>query len=357
MLELREGGSSCFPKLLVGVNVGLALVAAIIALLAFCQLIRIHSRNSELGWTRQKVFHLMIGSSNMGYFIYFVLTLIATCKGWPCWSNSCGFILMAFPKILFFAAFLLLLSFWVDLCHQANDEDDEDEDSSSQEALLDKTSNKSSSSKTDTHRKCFPLRFHHVGSRQKIVMLVTVLVFVIMLACAVIIWIGMGKNSVDSALVTRVYVDFFSIAILLLGGALACYGLLLCLKMSKVRSERASSEMWKVSGLAVVSVICFTSSSFVALLTDIPMLYHLPQHHIKVVYTSLLLILYHFIGSSAPSAFILWIMRELPPLKAENIQEASTITFIADSSAVIQHPQRWTTSTSLQNQISRVSPI
>ncbi|KAK7855209.1 hypothetical protein CFP56_029347 [Quercus suber] len=37
MLELREGGSSCFPKLLVGVNVGLALVAAIIALLAFCQ--------------------------------------------------------------------------------------------------------------------------------------------------------------------------------------------------------------------------------------------------------------------------------------------------------------------------------
>lgn len=183
------------------------------------------------------------------------------------------------------------------------------------------------------------------------------LVFVVMLACAVIIWIGMGKNSVDSALVTRVYVDFFSIAILLLGGALACYGLLLCLKMSKVRSERASSEMWKVSGLAVVSVICFTSSSFVALLTDIPMLYHLPQHHIKVVYTSLLLILYHFIGSSAPSAFILWIMRELPPLKAENIQEASTITFIADSSAVIQHPQRWTTSTSLQNQISRVSPI
>lgn len=60
----------------------------------------------------------------------------------------------------------------VDLCHQANDEDDEDEDSSSQEALLDKNSNKSSSSKTDTHRKCFPLRFHHIGSRQKIVMLV-----------------------------------------------------------------------------------------------------------------------------------------------------------------------------------------
>jgi hypothetical protein len=56
-------------------------------------------------------------------------------------------------------------------------------------------------------------------------------------------------------------------------------------------------------------------------------------------------------GSSTPSAFILWIMRELPPLKAAILQEASTITFIADSSAVIDHPHRWTTSTSLQNQV------
>jgi hypothetical protein len=60
----------------------------------------------------------------------------------------------------------------VDLCHQANDEDDEDEESSFQEALLDKTSNKPSSSNTDGHRKCFPLHFLHVRSRQKIVILV-----------------------------------------------------------------------------------------------------------------------------------------------------------------------------------------
>ncbi|XP_062107646.1 uncharacterized protein LOC133818644 isoform X2 [Humulus lupulus] len=57
---------------------------------------------------------------------------------------------------------------------------------------------------------------------------------------------------------------------LLLAGALACYGILLCLKMSKVRTERASSELWKVAGLVVVCVICFTSNAFVALLTDIP---------------------------------------------------------------------------------------
>lgn len=355
MFELREG--SCFPRALVGVNLALGLVDVVIAVLAFYQLLRIYARNSRLGWTRQKVFHLMIGSSNMGYFIYLELTILATCMGWPCWWNSCSFILMALPEIPFFAAFLLLLSFWVDLCHQANDEDDEDEESSSQEALLDKTSDKPSSSNRDSHRRCFPLRFFHVRSHQKMVILVTVLVLLVMMVCAIVIWIGMGKNPNDSAAVARAYVVFFAVAILLLGGALAFYGIRLCLKMSSVRSERASCEMWKVAGLAVVSVICFTSSSFVALLTDVPMLYYWVPQHINVVCTSIFLILYYFIGSSIPSAFMLWVMRELPPTVTPNMPEVRTITFITDSTVAVQHSQRWTTATSLQNQISRASPI
>ncbi|KAJ7968898.1 tobamovirus multiplication protein 1 [Quillaja saponaria] len=356
MFELRE--VYCFPRLLVGVNVGLALVDSIIAFLAYFQLIRIHSRNSQVGWNRQKVFHLMIGSSNLGYVIYFVLTLVAACKGWACWSHSCGFILMAFPKILFFAAFLLLLSFWVDLCHQPNDEDDDDEGSCSQEALLEKTLNERNLLKVESRRKCFPLHLVHVGNRQKIVILVTLLVFVIMMAFALIIWIGVGKNPIDSAVVARVYVDLFAIAMLLLGGALACYGVLLCLKMSNVRSEGASSEMWKVAGLAVVSVLCFTSSAIVAFLTDIPMLYHWHQQRVNGVCITILLILYYFIGSSIPSGFVLWVMRELPPVKVSNIQEeSSTITFISDSSIAVNHPQSWTTATSLQNPTSSASPI
>ncbi|KAK4421093.1 hypothetical protein Salat_2059800 [Sesamum alatum] len=312
MLELREG--SCYPEAVVGVNVGLACVDAVIAFIAFYQLLRIHSRNLLLGWTRQKVFHLMIGSSNLGYFLYFVLTLIAACKGWVCWSHSCGFIVMAFPKILFVAAFLLLLSFWVDLCHQSND-DDEDEYCSSQEALLEK-------------------------------MNVAVLVFAIMVASSVLIWIGMGKNPIDSAVVAQVYVDLIAIAVLFLGGALAFYGLLLFLKMRKVRSERASTEMWKVAGLAIVSVICFTSSASVAIATNIPLFYHWHEQQIDGVYASLLLVLYYFIGSSVPSAFVLLVMRELPPpLVINRRQESRTIAFIRDDS-VAAHPQHWTATTS-----------
>ncbi|XP_015876891.2 tobamovirus multiplication protein 1 isoform X2 [Ziziphus jujuba] len=323
MFGLREG--SCLPMVLVGVNVGLAFVDGVLAVLAFSQLMRIHTRNLQLGWTRQKVFHLMIGSSNLGYLFYFVITLIAACNGWQCWSHSCGFVFMAFPKILFFAAFLLLLSFWVDLCHQADDEDEEYEESSFHESLLEKTFNEPSSSNTDNHRRCLPFRLVHVGSRQRIVVLV--------------------------------YVDLFAIAMLLLGGALACYGLNLCLKMSRVRSERASSELWKVAGLAVVSVVCFTSSAFVALLTNIPMLYHWHQR-VNDVFTSLLLILYYFVGTSIPSAFVLWVMREGPPSTTTNVQEESTtLTFVSDTTSAIQNPQHWTSVANLRNQISRASPI
>ncbi|KAH9797708.1 DUF1084 domain-containing protein [Citrus sinensis] len=334
MLQLGEG--SCFPGLLVGVNVGLAFVDGIIASLAFAQfldwvcfgltgfeirwkLIRIHLRNSQLGWTRQKVFHLLIGSSNVGYLLYFVLTLVAACNGWLCWSYSCGFIAMAFPRLLLFAAFLLLLSFWVDLCHQPDDEEEEDEEHGFLEALLKRSLSKPGSPNTDTRRICVPFHSIHVGSRQKIVILATVLVFILMMTFAVVIWIGMGENPIDSSMVARVYVSLFSIAILLLGGALAGYGLILCLKMRTVRSERAPSEMWKIAGLAVVSVLCFTPSAF--------------------------------IGSSVPSAFVLWEMRDLPPFVVANRQDESrTITFIRDSSAAVNHRQRWTTATSAQNQ-------
>ncbi|KAK2642776.1 hypothetical protein Ddye_024539 [Dipteronia dyeriana] len=349
MYELKEG--SCFPEVLVGVNVGLACVDGIIAVLAVTQLLRIHSQNSQLGWTRQKVFHLLIGSSNVGYLIYFALTLVAACNGWLCWSYSCGFVAMAFPRFLLFSAFLLLLSFWVDLCHQADDDEEEDEEYSFLQALLKRSLNKSSSSNPDSHRICFPFQSIHVGSRQKIVILVTVLVFVFMMTFAVVIWIGMGDNPINSSLVARVYVDLFAIAMLLLGWALACYGLLLCLKMRTVRSERASSEMWKIGGLAVVCLLCFTPSAFVALLTEIPVLYHWDQLEKNIVYTSILLILYYFVGSSVPSACVLWVMRDLPPeVVASRQDESTTITFIHDSSAAIHHPQHWTTATSVQNQ-------
>ncbi|PKI55706.1 hypothetical protein CRG98_023922 [Punica granatum] len=238
-----DGGCSSLSALVP--ILALACFDGVLAFVAFSQVIRIHLRNQEAGWTRQKVLHLMLGCSNFGYFIFFASTLVAQCERWLCWSKMCGFIFMAYPKILFLAAFLLLLSFW---------------------------------------------------RMMKRRMVVVAVVFVLMLCFAVLIWIGTGKNPIDSLSVAQVYVHFCAVTSLLLGGALGYYGILLFLELRKLRSERSSADMWKVGGLAVVSVLCFTSSALIALLTDSPLFYSMHLSEIKGIKLPVLLIFYHFIA-------------------------------------------------------------
>ncbi|KAE8722962.1 Peptidase S24/S26A/S26B/S26C family protein, putative isoform 1 [Hibiscus syriacus] len=128
-----------------------------------------------------------------------------------------------------------------------------------------------------------------------------------MMTFSVLIWIGMEENPIDSSTVSQVYVDLFATAILLLGGALACYGFLLCQKMRNVRSERASSEIWKV--------LSYYSSRFCAIFSGLVIL-----------------------------------------ISTANAQEESTrVTFITENS--VCRPQNWTASAGSQNQASRGSPI
>ncbi|KAI4372049.1 hypothetical protein MLD38_010334 [Melastoma candidum] len=350
-LGLRKG--LCFPPVVVGVDLVIALVDCVIALFAFYQLLRIHSRSQQLGWTRQKVFHFLTGCSNLGYFVYFVLTLAASCNGWQFWPPY-SFVLMATPEILFFTSFLLLLSFWIDLCHQANDED-EDEECSSRVILLQSPLSKPGSSIQDVQSRCLPIHCFRVRSRQRIVVLAACLISAAMILVAIGIGVGEGSTYLD--LIPKIYVSLLSVLVFVLGGALACYGFLICSRMRRVRSESASSEMWKVGGLSVVSPLCFTMSSVVALLPDSPVLYHLQEQQNGNAYMAVLLILYYFVGSSIPSAFLLWVMRELPqPISPSIREEPTTITFIADHSLSVHRPQ-WTTALNSQNQVSRLSPI
>ncbi|BBG99768.1 hypothetical protein Prudu_009567 [Prunus dulcis] len=332
-LELLVEKSDCFPLDLLVFNIALAFFNGVLAVIAFSQLVRIHMRNRQSGWTRQKVLHLMIGSSNLGwlsvndwfkslisarqpeckvgvlrewvykgsncirsvlpciyidkketrYFIYFTSTLVAACKKWFCWSNVCGLpqnsvsrsfsstpillIRLSHVEILEMLYFMInvYLAFArfpseisrVDLCHQANDDEEDDEDDSMQQALLENSKNKPNSSNKDGHRICCSFQSIHVGSHQKFVIAVVVLVLVLMMSFAVVIWIGVGKNPIDSSAVAQ---------------------------LRKVRSEKASSEMWKVAGLAITSVICFTSSALVALLTNIPVSGITSKSHIRKTY-------------------------------------------------------------------------
>ncbi|XP_066312568.1 tobamovirus multiplication protein 1-like isoform X2 [Miscanthus floridulus] len=317
-------GGGCLPLPIVAAEGALAVLDGAIATAAFVQLARIHRHNQLQGWTRQKIFHLMIGLSNIVFLVYFVSTIIATCQRWICWVHGCGFVLMASPQILLLASFLLLLSFWVDLCHQTNDEDEEDGRSQSHhEALLDRTKVKPGIRPVNIRQRCCP--GIQLGSRQKIVILV--------------------------------YLDVFSVVVIVLGGALACYGAVLFSKMSKVRSETVSTEKWKVASLAAVSLICFSSSAILALVTNVPVLLYWYSTDVDIINNAVILFIYYFIGSSVPSGFVLWIMREMPHRQVvERPTESRVVTLFRERPSTTQDPQ-WRTAVTSSNKALKSSPI
>ncbi|GKE93624.1 tobamovirus multiplication protein 1-like protein, partial [Tanacetum coccineum] len=80
---------------------------------------------------------------------------------------------------------------------------DEDEDGGfPREPLLEKVTK--ANLKVRSRRRCCNIRIFPVGSHQQVMILVTLLIFVIMLTSAVLIWIGLGKNPIDSSVVARV---------------------------------------------------------------------------------------------------------------------------------------------------------
>ncbi|KAL4198918.1 hypothetical protein AMTRI_Chr03g48480 [Amborella trichopoda] len=347
MMPLDKEGH-CLPRPLAICNISLACIDGLIAAIAFSQLLRIHLGNQQVGWTRQKTPFLA------GYLIYFLSNVIANCNGWFCWLHACGFILMAFPQILFLGAFLLLLSFWVDLCHQAIDEDEEDKDDQVYQVLLEKTKNRTGSTSAENYRKCCSWHIH-VGSRQKFVIMVLVLILVLMVAFSVLIWVGMGKNPINSSVMARIYSYILSVITLLVGGGLACYGLLIFLKMRRVRSDKVSSEMRKVAGLAAAAVVCFTSCALVALVTDIPVLNSWHSDDAHGIYSSFITTFYYFIGSSIPSIVILWVMREAPPrLVANRSTPPRPVMVIRESRTPSPYPHHWlAATTSSQPQVAQ----
>jgi uncharacterized membrane protein len=249
---------------------------------------------------------------------------IAACYGWACWSNVCGFLVIAAPQIIFLATFLLLLSFWVDLCHQATDREEE-EDEEDEENPYERLPSCENSRSSDKPRWCcLTFKQWRVRGRQKFVVLLVLGIFILTSAFAALIWYGTGDNPIDSATMAEVYADLFAFVVLLSGGGLASYGLLLYSKMCKVKTGKSSADIRKVAGLALAAVVCFSLRAFLVLFGDIPVInvWHWElQSHI----CPLLTFLYYVIGEAIPSIVILCVMREMPPRSRNNSVKGKTI--------------------------------
>ena len=48
-----------------------------------------------------------------GYFLYFISTLVATCEGWLCWTNVCGFSLLGMVPFSFFNSKIFVMDFYI----------------------------------------------------------------------------------------------------------------------------------------------------------------------------------------------------------------------------------------------------
>ncbi|BBN14897.1 hypothetical protein MPTK1_6g15400 [Marchantia polymorpha subsp. ruderalis] len=311
--------SQCLSTAETVVYASLAGIDGVIAVAAFVQLFRLYTHSRQNVWTRQKVFHCLIGASNLGYTVYFVLNPQAACGDWPCWPHACGFVLIAVPQIVFLATFLLLLSFWVDVCHQATDQEEEEEDDDDEDENQTYTAVPPSSpvvrlQHVEKHRRCcICIKKLRVRGRQKFVIAAVALMCALTAAFAILIWYGMGDNVVDSATLAEVYSYFYAVVILLSGGGLAVYGLTLYHKMCKLRSGKQSADITKVAGLAVVSVVCFTLRALLVFVSDIPVIniWHVRQENKKLA--ALSTFLYYFVGESIPAIVVLWVMRDMPP--------------------------------------------
>jgi hypothetical protein len=175
----------------------------------------------------------------------------------------------AAPQTLFLATFLLLLSFWLDLCNQANDNDDEDDEVDAEYAELPSSPNHLESGASKLYQSCFPWRRWRVRGRQRCVIVVVSVLFLLTVAFSLLFWYGMYDSPIDSVRLAQVHANFFALVTLLSGGGLAVYGLLLYTKMSRVKSGSTSADIRKVAGLAVASVVCFSLKAFLVVMSDL----------------------------------------------------------------------------------------
>lgn len=96
-------------------NYGIAAAYGLVGCVAFVQLIRIHMRVPEYGWTTQKVFHLLnclVCAVRVGIFVFRTQVENLT----PAFAKL---VLLDMPGLLFFTTYTLLVLFWAEIYHQA----------------------------------------------------------------------------------------------------------------------------------------------------------------------------------------------------------------------------------------------
>ncbi|XP_062088721.1 tobamovirus multiplication protein 1 [Humulus lupulus] len=235
---------------------------ALVSTVALVQLIRIELRVPEYGWTTQKVFHLMNFIVNGVRAIVFgfhkqvfilhpkVLTLV----------------ILDLPGLLFFTTYTLLVLFWAEIYHQAR------------------------SLPTDKLRICY--------------IAINCVMYVIQVGIWIYVWIN------DNSTVEFVGKVFIAVISFLAALGFLLYGgrLFFMLRRFPIESKGRRKKLHEVGFVTAICFTCFLIRCFVVVLSAFD-----ADASLDVLDHPVLNLIYYLLVEIFPSAFVLFILRKLPP--------------------------------------------
>ncbi|CAN6170488.1 unnamed protein product [Urochloa humidicola] len=245
-----------------GAFFSLAAAYALVSAVALIQLIRIQRRVPELGWTTQKIFHLMnffvngVRALVFGFHVHVFLLHTKVYK----------LVLLDIPGLLFFSTYTLLVLFWAEIYHQAR------------------------SLPTDKLRPAY--------------IAVNSIIYVVQ----VCIWIYLGIN--DNAaveLASKIFIVAVSFLALL---GFSVYGgrLFFLLRRFPIESKGRQKKLYEVGTVTAICVTCFLIRCVVVALSAFD-----PNVSLEVLDHPILDLFYYALTEILPSALVLFVLRKLPP--------------------------------------------
>ncbi|TKV92800.1 hypothetical protein SEVIR_9G184400v4 [Setaria viridis] len=256
-----------------GAFFSLSAAYALVSAVALIQLVRIQLRVPEIGWTTQKVFHLMnfiVNGVRAIVFGFHAHVFLLQPKVYT-------LVLLYLPGLLFFSTYTLLVLFWAEIYHQAK------------------------------HLPTDKLRTIYIA--------VNSIIYVIQ----VCIWVYLGINDNPlMELVSKIFISAVSF-IALLGFLIYGGRLFAMLRHFPIESKGRRKKLYEVGTVTGICFTCFLIRCIVVSFSSFN-----PELSLEVLDHPVLDFFYYMLTEILPSALVLFILRKLPP-KRVSAQQYHTI--------------------------------
>ncbi|KAK8946734.1 hypothetical protein KSP39_PZI006953 [Platanthera zijinensis] len=245
-----------------GVFYSLCAAHALVSAIALIQLIRIQIRAPELGWTTQKVFHLMnfvVNGARAIIFGFHAQVFLLRPKVF-------SLVLLDLPGLLFFSTYTLLVLFWAEIYRQAK------------------------GLPTDKLR----------------VVYITVngAIYIFQIGIWIYLWIN------DTSIVEEIGKIFIAVVSFIATLGFLVYGgrLFLMLKRFPIESKGRRKKLYEVGSVTAICFTCFLIRCTVVVTSAFD-----SELSLEVMDHPVLDLVYYTTTEILPSALVLYILRKLPP--------------------------------------------